>query len=89
MQWCFVNMSYYDHLMFWRDAQGIILEQQFWWADLHLGKQGLPALCELAQSIHLINAPRMGEGKASMGASIGGPGQWKLGAARQSVGSQT
>lgn len=39
---CFVNMSYYDHLMLLRDAQAIILEQQLWWADLHLGKRDLP-----------------------------------------------
>lgn len=36
-------MSYYDHLMLLRDAQAIILEQQLWWADLHLGKGTSPS----------------------------------------------
>lgn len=38
----FVNMSYYDHLKLLRKERGIILEQQLWWAGLHLEKLDRP-----------------------------------------------
>lgn len=78
----FVNRSHYDHLRLLRDAPGIILEPQRWWADLHLGKRDLP-LRTPEQNIHLINASRMGEAGLRRGgcwgpAGPGRPGRWPV-----------
>lgn len=68
---CFVNMSYYKHLMLLRDERGIILEQQLWWAGLHLGTLDRP-LYRAGTEVQLINSQGWG-GQVSTGVTLRGP----------------
>jgi hypothetical protein len=58
---CFVNMSYYNHLMLLRKRARDNFRKQLWWAGLHLGKLDRPLCRAGGRSGSLI--PKDGEAR--------------------------
>lgn len=74
---CFVNMSYYNHLMLLRNERGIILESSSGGLASIWGSWNAPS-AELAQKVQLINSQGWG-GQVFTEATIRGPqpGDWE------------